>query len=318
MRLPLAVLTALIALAIVEAALRPFGLGQQPVPGYAWLRRDPIWGTVNVPGTYVDRPFGGGTLTGTVVINADGMRGAPLAATHTRQRIVCLGDSSTFGIRLLDGHSGDANAHFRADNAYPEQLATLADAEVVNAGVIGHTAPLGLRRLRGLVLPLHPDVVLVRYGFNDHAFPMALIPEPSPSLARLFYATADLATAKLIAAARARAPAYVALSDYRRALETMADVAAAEGFRLLLVDYPLRPLGPGEQESDAGLAMVLPPLPKLYADHERYAEVTTEVAAARGLTLVRTADVISFGPHDRVHPDAAGARAIAARVAGVL
>jgi hypothetical protein len=176
-------LTALVAIVVAlsgtELALRFTNLTAAPMDEYPWMLRDPVYGTVNVPGTYVDPPMAGGMLAGRIDIDDRGMR-VTSSGLH-RRRIACLGDSSTFGIRLVAGSSGFADGRFRADNAYPERLAALVDAEVVNAGVLGHNAELGLRRLRGLVLRLHPDVIIVRYGFNDHAFPNAHLPSHGAS-----------------------------------------------------------------------------------------------------------------------------------------
>ena len=315
----LAVCAALLAFGGIEFALRVSPIGVTPLDGYPWMQRDPVFGTVNVPGTYADPPMAGGTLEGMITINASGMRGAPLER-GARRRIVCLGDSSTFGIRLVGGTSGSPAARFRADNAYPEYLAALVDAEVVNAGVLGHDAALGLRRFRGTVLDLHPNVIVVRYGFNDHAFPAVRLPEPRGLWGDLFYETRTFEVARLVAATRLRGyeAAFVTPPAYEAALVAFAEIATAQDITVVFVDYPLRPMRPGEHESDTGLAYVLPPLPKLYAIHRTYQQITERVAATHGVPFVRTDDVVTFGDADRVHPDQDGAQAIAKRVAAAV
>ena len=68
--------------------------------------------------------------------------------------IVCLGDSLTAGVGRGDGRS------------YPQHLADLLGAEVVNAGVPGDTTRQALRRI-DRVLARDPWLVVVALGGND-------------------------------------------------------------------------------------------------------------------------------------------------------
>ncbi|HYN63242.1 MAG TPA: GDSL-type esterase/lipase family protein, partial [Candidatus Limnocylindrales bacterium] len=78
-------------------------------------------------------------------------------------RLVLLGESSTFGTTVP-----------WEQTCAPKLRALMAAhgvrAEVVNAGVIGHTVCQGVERYRSAVRPLHPDVVVIAYGAqNEHA-----------------------------------------------------------------------------------------------------------------------------------------------------
>jgi lysophospholipase L1-like esterase len=97
-------------------------------------------------------------------LNAQGFREEELA--HARPpatfRIVCIGDSWTFG------------ANVAAAEAYPRRLATLLETaypgrsfEVLNLGVLGYTSFQGLRLLERTALDLEPDLVIAGYAMND-------------------------------------------------------------------------------------------------------------------------------------------------------
>ena len=73
----------------------------------------------------------------------------------TGSSIVCFGDSLTAGVGRGEGRS------------YPEHLADLLGAPVVNAGVPGDTTSLALRRLDDAVLAEDPWLVIVALGGND-------------------------------------------------------------------------------------------------------------------------------------------------------
>ncbi|MFO0982934.1 MAG: GDSL-type esterase/lipase family protein [Planctomycetota bacterium] len=72
------------------------------------------------------------------------------------RRIVCLGDSCTFGLRVANG------------DTYAAKLARALGAgyEVWNLGVPGYTSVHGVRQL-DYVATLAPDVVVLAFGFND-------------------------------------------------------------------------------------------------------------------------------------------------------
>jgi len=81
---------------------------------------------------------------------------------RNQYRIVCLGDSNTYGEDLAFAQ------------AYPAVLAQLIahnhpalDAVVINSGMRGHTAVQGLARLERDVLWYRPQAVVVAFGLND-------------------------------------------------------------------------------------------------------------------------------------------------------
>jgi len=70
-------------------------------------------------------------------------------------RIVCFGDSLTFGTGASKGRD------------YPSVLEGLTGVEVINAGVPGNTTGNALKRVNKDVLAYEPDVVLITLGGND-------------------------------------------------------------------------------------------------------------------------------------------------------
>ena len=123
------------------------------VPMHARDERE-LW--IPVPGALV--PWGRDT------INGDGFRGPELerAKTPGILRIAALGDSSTFGF-------GVEYAECWAGRLAEELGARGVNAEVIDAGVIGSTARMGLERYRVRVRPFRPDVVVAAFGaVNEH------------------------------------------------------------------------------------------------------------------------------------------------------
>jgi lysophospholipase L1-like esterase len=95
-----------------------------------------------------------------VTINALGLRGPEVRAPKPpgQRRLVCFGDSITFGFGAGD------------DETYPFDLGReLANrgVDVVNAGVTGFTSHQVLGLLRRLLPVLDPDVVTLCIGWND-------------------------------------------------------------------------------------------------------------------------------------------------------
>ena len=95
-----------------------------------------------------------------ITINALGLRGHEIAIPKptTKKRILCFGDSITFGYGVSDRES------------YPYLLGELLSprgAEVVNAGVTGYSSHQVLRLARRLARTLEPDIALFLVGWND-------------------------------------------------------------------------------------------------------------------------------------------------------
>lgn len=92
--------------------------------------------------------------------NALGLRGPEITPKAGRVRILCIGDSTTFGQYVED------------DEAWPAQLQAILDpgrtrVDVVNAGLIGATSFQGLSYLIHRGFDLEPDIIVATYGFND-------------------------------------------------------------------------------------------------------------------------------------------------------
>jgi lysophospholipase L1-like esterase len=93
-------------------------------------------------------------------INSLGLRGREISIAKPPgvTRIICLGDSCTFG----------------GGQPYPQMLQAILDQqfgtekfEVLNAGVIGYTSLHGLEWFRSELERLQPDIVTIYFGWND-------------------------------------------------------------------------------------------------------------------------------------------------------
>lgn len=107
------------------------------------------------------------------------LRPVPLSAV----RVVCLGDSLTFGVRVREAQS------------YPSQLEKLLktykeQVHVVNAGIAGHTSIQTLARINRDALNSCPHVIVLWVGTNDGM----LKSQPDPKNGVRPYDTAPLAT----------------------------------------------------------------------------------------------------------------------------
>jgi lysophospholipase L1-like esterase len=289
-------------------------------PSHPWIIYDPLVGRADRPG-FEHASFR---------IDSLGFRGPEIArrkppGTH---RIVCLGDSTTFGMWR---HGPWSNSY---DVSYTDVLRDLlagrrrAPTEVVNAGVLGYTSANGVRQLLARVLPLAPDVVTVRYGNNDHllgygAEERYLRDRPTLRVMRLLPTT--LLDWQLVAlgvhAYRERfTPAdetrrrRLTPTEFARNLRHIIEIARGAGARVLLLDFPYRSITrrpPDERFPNAFTDART--LEELYEIHEAYQAIVREVATETGTPIleteaaVRAAPVPVFSDWDLSHPNRAGA-----------
>jgi lysophospholipase L1-like esterase len=113
-----------------------------------------------------------------VSTNGQGLRQAvPVTEKpDERVRILCLGDSVTFGYRVPLVFPARPNDYDRSARPYPELLeqglrATHPghDLEVLNMGVPGYTSRQGHAWLESRIDRLAPDLVILCFGWNDIA-----------------------------------------------------------------------------------------------------------------------------------------------------
>lgn len=160
-RLAFAAITLLAILGAIELLIRVSGVAEHcNVPYGAWNRVcDPILNFRNSPELKIHgRP-----------LNSDGFRTHEFSRKSPGVfRVVSLGDSCTIGVfaEELVGY---------VKEPYPARLERIARqrigpdrVEVFNLGVSGYGSFHGLMLLRTKVRALKPDLVTVRFGWNDH------------------------------------------------------------------------------------------------------------------------------------------------------
>ncbi|MBN2227191.1 MAG: SGNH/GDSL hydrolase family protein [candidate division Zixibacteria bacterium] len=98
----------------------------------------------------------------TIRINSFGLRGDEIPPRSDKCRIVALGNSCTFGWGMKE------------DQTYANRLemlvnadSTLPEIEVINAGIPGYSSTQGSRFFYSDILKLHPDIVMLMFGWND-------------------------------------------------------------------------------------------------------------------------------------------------------
>lgn len=117
---------------------------------------DPARGWAVVPNIRNMRPFGKDKVLNT---NSKGLRGTAeheYASLPGEERIVCIGDSFTFGTEVSD------------DETYPDYLqADLPQTDVLNLGVSGYGHDQALLYLQQEGAKYHPKVVILGFVWGD-------------------------------------------------------------------------------------------------------------------------------------------------------
>jgi hypothetical protein len=101
-----------------------------------------------------------------VSLNSDGFRDVefPRRKSPSTFRILCLGDSWTFGASVGQAHAYPQRLQARLRQEFPH-----GNFEVFNLGMLGYTSFQGLEVLKATGLGLDPDFVVVGFAVNDHS-----------------------------------------------------------------------------------------------------------------------------------------------------
>ena len=129
----------------------------------------------------------------------------PLSASAksiSQMKFVAFGDSLTHYGNTSTG-TNDEYGNLIYNNAYPEYLQKLLNADVYNAGVGGNTTDMAINRMQNEVINQNADAVIICLGMNDQAYAVG---------------------AKAV---------LVPLERYRANLETMAKVFTSEGIDVI-------------------------------------------------------------------------------------
>ena len=335
----------LVAVLLSEWGLRlidPSTFQKTTFPMFDWVVFDPVMSWQNKAGFDSENvTIRGKEFQANIHVNSQGFRGDEVADKKPDGvlRIVCLGDSSTFGITRLYGFTREPQSIEASFDSYPGELAKLLiqegyrNIEVINAGVIGYHSSQGLRQLITQVLDLQPNIVTARFGINDHARawnPALLTEEPESTVQRrLLYVFSDWRLLRLFMGVyqsiqplhlEANSVEWVDPDRFQRNLRRMVEISHENDFKLMLIDYPLRPLaletnlGEDLKNTLMGRAATLE---KLHQRHNEYQTLQASTARALGTPLLKTkkalheSDVATFSAYDPIHPTKAGAVIIA-------
>ncbi|HIK85230.1 MAG TPA: SGNH/GDSL hydrolase family protein, partial [Myxococcales bacterium] len=262
-KLGLLIGSVLLSVLLVEGILRlrtdPHFLEGEPVDGFEWMKLDPVIGWKNCNRHWGEDYDKQERMEWTRAnVNSLGFRGPELSPDKPsgQKRIVLIGDSGTFGVMNV----GKIDAwHYMPIESYPERLSqTLRrtgtkNAEVINAGVVGYSASHGLRQFVTQILPLDPDVLIVRFGANDVEpswAPERLSFEPRSRAVRwLLYRFHDWRLGRLALGYYQSLPIHPKpesrrlkpYKDFRLSMERIIEVARDQGVQVMLMDYQVSP-----------------------------------------------------------------------------
>lgn len=261
-------------------------------------------------------------------------------------RVLSLGDSCTFG--MVHG-----NPPKYVPKPYPQRLEDVAAerigpnrVEALNAAVPGYNSFHGVMLLRTKLRGLRPDVITVRYGWNDHFIsqgdagtfrevqnPAARAVEDVLLRTQLYPFALRLGLALRVKLGAYGKPAQaeiprewkptVPVEEYKHNLRRIVELGRAEGARVWLLTSPHafltmenagRESGPNEWTERRVLTWnALPSFERLIEIHEEYNRATREVGAEVGAPVIdmyevykRHADQSLFTSDDVCHPLQAG------------
>lgn len=272
-------------------------------------------------------------------LNSAGFRGPEFGPKRPGAlRILALGDSCTFGYLVRD------RIGF-VSQPYPLRLQRLVDrrqgknrVEVLNGGLPGYNVFQGLLLLRTRLRDLDPDLVTVRFGWNDHFLSGAgeaqVFREPETPLG---IAVQDLLLRSKLYAfvrrlglelrawrepiAQQAAAAFrdqrsweptIPPEDFARDLRRIVELVRARGGDAWLLTAPRNP-APSRETAQQIAAHNRLDFERLMQVHDEYAEIVRRVGAETGALVVDLAAVYArhagapvFLPTDAVHPTQGG------------
>ncbi len=345
-RLGLLAAGGLAGLVLVEIGLRLFGVHFGP----AHLLRDSQRGWRHRPGARL----------GDHTIDSRGYTGREVALPKPAGefRVVCMGDSCTFGENVPLAQTYPA----RLEKLLKQRMAGRA-VRVVNAGVNGYSSFQGLQWFKEDAANLGADVVTVFYGWNDHW--LARIAGPDKDMAgskvdRLRAVLSRLRVFELAVAAWHAArktanmpfldehapkptdakpapappqpsrPLRVSLADYEANLRAFVALGRKKGARMVLLTAPnYLALAKRDALPKSALAVTdRGSVQELCALHESYNAVVRQVAASEKVVLVDLckafreagdpAKLFASPATDFIHPSAAGHKVIADALAKAI
>ena len=272
-------------------------------------------------------------------LNAAGFRGPEFGPKRRGVlRVLALGDSCTFGYLTRDKIGFVAQP-------YPLRLQRLVDrrqgpgrVEVLNAGLPGYNSYQGLLLLRTKLRDLEPDLVTVRFGWNDHflsgageaeafrepATPLGIAAQDLLLRSRLYAFVRRLglelrALREPVAAqaagafreARSWAPT-IPPELFAHNLRRIVEVVRGRGGEVWLLTAPRNPAPDLEARNQIALHNRLD-FERLMQVHEEYAEIVRRVGEETGTLVVDLEAVYAphaeaplFDPRDAIHPTQAG------------
>jgi lysophospholipase L1-like esterase len=293
----------LILLVIVELVLRAAGVTFYPDAITLTQNADREIAEVPLrPDGQVQWVLEPNSLAGTpLAVNAHGMRGPeiPIEKPPGTLRILCLGDSCTFGAR--------------SEKPYPTLLQALCErrfdarVEVLNGAVPGHAAHQGTAMLERY-LAFAPDIVTIYFGWNDHWCRTSALtgPElPRPPVTDHVLLLRGLRLAWEHSRARAavsreegivdiaRSPLRLPPMHYRAMLDEFAVLGERHGFHMVYLTAPSA-FTPENLRSIIEKGWASRP-EEVIELHDRYNAITREMAAEYQAPLV---DLVSiFNEH---------------------
>jgi len=202
--------------------------------------------------------------------------------------------------------------------------------QVINAGVLGYTSSNGLRLLKTKVLDIVPDIITVKFGFNDFSRvndPEFHIEKPSSNVVSwILYNLDNWRIVRLGAQIGQRLSAgkyenkkhQVTQLEFKKNLELFIKEARERDIRILFIDSPLSgqeilPLRVNKFFMEYTGARNIEEIREM---HNEYQEILKIVATEEGVPLLETRHLFSdyndtlFSKNDIIHPNKKGVKVI--------
>src|SRR5579862_5697622 len=234
-----------------------------------------------------------GLQLGALALRATG-RPMPVAWIGVRRRVLCVGDSNTYGLRLAD-----------RNDAYPQQLERLWNSsperqpiEVLNLGYPGTNSSKLIHDLPRMLDTLRPDVVIVMVGANDY-WTAAVPADGGPGIV---------------------AGGVRLIERYSRLYQLAYMIARAFDHRQLEVNYPFRDHGGAAGSARFGnVEFSLGWTPGAQRGAEAYVELESNLQRIADLVRSRGAEpvLVTYGSEMWNYGDASAAMRRAAAAGGV-